>query len=408
MSLYILLNIAQYNRGGKKKTSQKKGCQKGKKKEYHTTPPGGRRAKMKNVSKSVIMEISRQTKIKDADMGDYSKKREHIDYTMRKIIQKLWNFDIDSPKHCSIKQLAVILRIPYTTLRDELKRGCVGGQSCFYLANKKKYQYFPYNAKRAQEDAREKASHKGPRFKITTTFLAHFEPYLEKWRSIPAAYQMLKNENPEYIPPSLRSIYYHATDSMSLSKAFEKSYRYYRKRKQYKKPEIAKNHKPDQTIEKLKEEIGDSKPKGYFQMDLVVSSVRGTGGLLTFVSPGYPKEAFIRKLPNLRRKTVHKALRSIMKEATEKGITITRILTDNGTEFTDTTKIQKITGAMLFYTHAYAAWEKGSVENFNRIIRRFYPKGTDFSKVSTKEILELQEILVNYPRPSQYNKELVA
>ncbi len=36
-------------------------------------------------------------------MGNYTKKREHIDYTMRKIIQKLWNFDIDSPKHCSIK-----------------------------------------------------------------------------------------------------------------------------------------------------------------------------------------------------------------------------------------------------------------------------------------------------------------
>ncbi len=93
-------------------------------------------------------------------------------------------------------------------------------------------------------------------------------------------------------------------------------------------------------------------------MDLVVSSIRGIGGFLILVSSGYPKEAFIRKLPNLRRKTVHKALRSIMKEATEKGITITRILTDNSSEFTDTTKIQKITGAMLFYTHTYAAWEK--------------------------------------------------
>ncbi len=68
------MNIAQYNRGGKKSTSQKKGCQRGKKKDHQLTPPEGRRAKMKNVSESVIMKVSKQTKIKDADMGDYSKK----------------------------------------------------------------------------------------------------------------------------------------------------------------------------------------------------------------------------------------------------------------------------------------------------------------------------------------------
>ena len=341
-------------------------------------------------------------------MGHNNKKFEHLNCEIRKIIQKLWNKDIDSPKHCSIKQLSIRLDIPYTTLRDELKRGCEGGQSCFYLKNRNKYQYFPYSAKRAQEDACEKASHKGPRCKITTTFLAHFEPYLEKWRSIPAAHSMLKKEEPEYMAPSLRSVYYHATDAMSLSEAFEKSYRKYRKRKQHSEPEAAKNHKPNQTIEKLEEEIGDSKPRGYFQMDLVVSCTHGSGGLLTLASPGYPNEAFIRKIGNLKRRTVHKALRSIMNEAKEKGVRITRILTDNGTEFTDTKKIQKITGAMLFYTHAYAAWEKGSIENFNRIIRRFYPKGTDFAKVSARKISELQEILANYPRPTQHKQEIVA
>jgi IS30 family transposase len=97
-----------------------------------------------------------------------------------------------------------------------------------------------------------------------------------------------------------------------------------------------------------------------------------------------------------------------MKEAEEKNIKITHILTDNGTEFTDTLKIQKITQAMLFYTHAYASWEKGSIENFNRIIRRFYPKRTDFSRLAPKAIEILQYKLVNYPRPTQLKTKAAA
>ena len=107
-------------------------------------------------------------------------------------------------------------------------------------------------------------------------------------------------------------------------------------------------------------------------MDLVVSGTQGKGGLLTLVAAVHPHLAFIRKLMVLRRKTVHRALRSIMKKAEEKNIKINHILTDNSTKFTNTVKIHKITQAILFYTHAYASWEKGSIENFNRIIQRFF------------------------------------
>ena len=44
------------------------------------------------------------------------------------------------------------------------------------------------------------------------------------------------------------------------------------------------------------------------------------------------------------------------------------------------------------------AWEKGTNENHNRIIRRWFPKGTDFTKVTKKEIREVQNWMNNYPR----------
>lgn len=38
------------------------------------------------------------------------------------------------------------------------------------------------------------------------------------------------------------------------------------------------------------------------------------------------------------------------------------------------------------------------MENHNRMIRRFFPKGTDFSKISKKRIAAVQDWMNNYPR----------
>ncbi len=43
-------------------------------------------------------------------------------------------------------------------------------------------------------------------------------------------------------------------------------------------------------------------------------------------------------------------------------------------------------------------WGSGSNENANRLIRRWFPKGTDFSKVTAAQIAALQDWINNYPR----------
>lgn len=78
------------------------------------------------------------------------------------------------------------------------------------------------------------------------------------------------------------------------------------------------------------------------------------------------------------------------------------ITTDNGPEFLEYDKlIQSIYGGKRFdvyYCHSYAAWEKGTNENHNRMIRRWFPKGTDFTRVTKKDIAELQNWMNSYPR----------
>ena len=48
--------------------------------------------------------------------------------------------------------------------------------------------------------------------------------------------------------------------------------------------------------------------------------------------------------------------------------------------------------------HPHAPHERGSNENMNRIIRRFFPKGTNFDEVPISEIRRAEEWMNNYPR----------
>ena len=79
------------------------------------------------------------------------------------------------------------------------------------------------------------------------------------------------------------------------------------------------------------------------------------------------------------------------------------ITVDNGTEFQDCAGMERSKRARkprtkVYYCHPYSAYERGSNENMNRIIRRFFPKGTNFDKVTAAEVSEVAEWLANYPR----------
>lgn len=52
----------------------------------------------------------------------------------------------------------------------------------------------------------------------------------------------------------------------------------------------------------------------------------------------------------------------------------------------------------LYYCHPYSSYERGSNENENKIIRRHFPKGTDFGKVTAAEVKRAEIWIANYPR----------
>ena len=53
---------------------------------------------------------------------------------------------------------------------------------------------------------------------------------------------------------------------------------------------------------------------------------------------------------------------------------------------------------LLYYCHAYCSCERGTNENINRMIRRRFPKGTDFETVTDADVARVEDWINNYPR----------
>ena len=74
------------------------------------------------------------------------------------------------------------------------------------------------------------------------------------------------------------------------------------------------------------------------------------------------------------------------------------ITTDNGSEFRNHRKISKALGTTVYFADPYSSWQKGCIENTNKLIRQYIPKGTDFETLTDKQILQIQYKINRRPR----------
>lgn len=71
---------------------------------------------------------------------------------------------------------------------------------------------------------------------------------------------------------------------------------------------------------------------------------------------------------------------------------------DNDIAFRRHDELSELINAPVFFCQPYHSWEKGGVENVNRLIRRYVPKGCDISKYSQREIWDIQHLINGMPR----------
>ena len=71
---------------------------------------------------------------------------------------------------------------------------------------------------------------------------------------------------------------------------------------------------------------------------------------------------------------------------------------DNGKEFAEHIRIAEALKANFYFAHSYSAWERGTNENTNGLVRQYFPKKTDFSTVTSAETIPVTNKLNHRPR----------
>lgn len=163
-----------------------------------------------------------------------------------------------------------------------------------------------------------------------------------------------------------------------------------------------------ESIEQRPEEIDEREEFGHWEGDTVYS-VKGkrktTRALLTLTERKTRKEIII-AIPNRKAETVVKALDALERKlgarrfrAIFKSITF-----DNGTEFAAAEELERscvnkrLPRTKVYFCHPYSSWERGTNENTNGMIRRRFPKGTNFAAVTNAQIAQAENWINNYPR----------
>ena len=140
--------------------------------------------------------------------------------------------------------------------------------------------------------------------------------------------------------------------------------------------------------------IEKRKEPGHWEVDLIVS--RGSSHALSVLVEPTSRLVRIGRVED-KRAGLHKA--SIVRRLSGLGREQLKSITyDNGPENALHYLINKELGTKSYFCKPYHSWEKGTVENTNGLIRRYLPKKTDFSQVSSKAIKKIEHLLNNRPR----------
>lgn len=71
---------------------------------------------------------------------------------------------------------------------------------------------------------------------------------------------------------------------------------------------------------------------------------------------------------------------------------------DNGKEFAEHEKLARAMGVNVYYARPYCAWQRGTNENTNGLIRQFFPKGANLSQYSHQEVARAETLINERPR----------
>lgn len=200
-------------------------------------------------------------------------------------------------------------------------------------------------------------------------------------------------DNPQFgFSVSYQTIYNYIADNQlnggDLYQSLRRGGRSYKNKKIYRgtiKNRVSIEQRPEIVNNRLR--IGD------WEVDSVIGKLHQSA-LVTLVER-YSRYTVIIKVDSKEAELVAYA---IIERAKELNFPLHTITGDNGTEFSAHQEISKQLDIDFYFTHPYSSWEKGTNENTNGLIRQYFPKGTDFNKITLDTIQLVENELNNRPR----------
>lgn len=148
------------------------------------------------------------------------------------------------------------------------------------------------------------------------------------------------------------------------------------------------------SIEERPAEVADRIIPGHWEGDLLMGS-RNASAIGTLVERT-TRMTFLVKLENKDAKAVREAF---AQEFQSLPPGLKRTLTyDQGQEMAQHKIFTKETNISVYFAHPHSPWERGTNENTNGLLRQYFPKGTDFKKISKERLKEVQDELNDRPR----------
>lgn len=197
---------------------------------------------------------------------------------------------------------------------------------------------------------------------------------------------------------SHESIYHYIYEGEGRNEGLYHLLLHHRRRRQ--KHGTRKSSKKSRILERLSinarpEEVASRTTFGHWESDTVIYSKQRA--VLSVQVERASRLLRFHRAPNKTAEETEHALRKTIESLPEQGAFKTMTF-DNGTEGARHTVIRDEYDIATYFCDTYASWQKGTVENMNRIIRRFLPKTKDLSVLSDREIYEIQERINDMPR----------
>lgn len=148
------------------------------------------------------------------------------------------------------------------------------------------------------------------------------------------------------------------------------------------------------SIDERPPEVNSRKIAGHWEGDLIMGP--GNASSIGTLVERTTRMTFLVKTKNHDAATVRKAFAYKFSRLPEK---LKRSLTyDQGQEMAEHKAFTQETKIRVYFAHPHSPWERGTNENTNALVRDFFPKGTDFSKITTKQLNRVQDLLNDRPR----------